>query len=261
MSAKMKQMLITVILICMGLLISDASAMKLTLSDKGLMLLNEYSPHMSGIKATILEKRHIEGVGVEFDIYFPGNEELENSIYYVFSPEGTEEVFKGVDVASCDAFELKFTIVAVDGSTSEGKWSNLGVHMARIIKRAGLETWPKLFQNLRSTRETELFKMTGGNVKAVCSWIGNSPQVAMTHYAQVTEADMKEAAKMTVLNDGEKTVQNTVQPMAEMFGKVQQEDLQVNDISPFDCRNLPQHSDSCLNKTKDIHWALLDLNQ
>ncbi|MCD6175643.1 MAG: right-handed parallel beta-helix repeat-containing protein [Planctomycetes bacterium] len=131
MSAKMKQMLITVILICMGLLISDASAMKLTLSDKGLMLLNEYSPHMSGIKATILEKRYIEGVGVEFDIYFPGNEELENSIYYVFSPEGTEEVFKGVDVASCDAFELKFTIVAVDGSTSEENTGILivGAHM------------------------------------------------------------------------------------------------------------------------------------
>jgi hypothetical protein len=28
--------------------------------------------------------------------------------------------------------------------------------MERIIKRAGLKPWPKLFQNLRSTRETEL---------------------------------------------------------------------------------------------------------
>ena len=64
-------------------------------------------------------------------------------------------------------------------SRYKGKWSNLGVLMARIVKRAGLKPWPKLFQNLRSTRETELFKMTGGNVKAVCSWIGHSPQVAM----------------------------------------------------------------------------------
>ena len=79
-----------------------------------------------------------------------------------------------------------------------------------MIKRAGIEPWPKLFQNCRSTRETELFKMTNGNVKAVCSWIGNSPQVAMTHYAQVTEADMEQAAKMTVLNDGETRVLNQV---------------------------------------------------
>ncbi len=69
--------------------------------------------------------------------------------------------------------------------------------MNKIIARAGLEPWPKTFQNLRSTRETELFKLTNGNVKAVCTWIGNSPEVAMQHYAQVTEADMKEAAKLT----------------------------------------------------------------
>ena len=68
--------------------------------------------------------------------------------------------------------------------------------MSKIISRAGYKVWPKLFQNLRSTRETELFKMTNGNVKAVCSWIGNSPEIAMQHYAQVTEADIQEAAKI-----------------------------------------------------------------
>ncbi len=96
-----------------------------------------------------------------------------------------------------------------------GKWTNLGVNMARIIKRAGLKPWPKLFQNCRSTRETELFKLTGGNVKAVCSWIGNSPTVAMQHYAQITEADMKQAAKLSVLNNAEKRVHNRVHTTAE----------------------------------------------
>ncbi len=33
---------------------------------------------------------------------------------------------------------------------------NLRTHLTRIIKRAGLEPWSKLFHNLRSTRETEL---------------------------------------------------------------------------------------------------------
>jgi hypothetical protein len=73
----------------------------------------------------------------------------------------------------------------------------------------------KLFQNCRSTRETELFMMTGGNVKAVCSWIGNSPAVAMQHYAQVTEADMNAVAKMTLLEGAEQLVQNTAHPNDE----------------------------------------------
>ena len=33
---------------------------------------------------------------------------------------------------------------------------NLGTHFRRIVKRAGVEPWPKLFQNLRATRATEL---------------------------------------------------------------------------------------------------------
>ena len=84
---------------------------------------------------------------------------------------------------------------------------NLRTQMHKIIRRAGLEPWPKTFQNLRSTRETELFKLTG-NIKAVCTWIGNSPDVALKHYAQVTEADTKEVLKLSVLADGKKRVQN-----------------------------------------------------
>jgi len=83
---------------------------------------------------------------------------------------------------------------------------NLRTQMMRIIRRAGLEPWPKLFQNLRSTRETELFKATG-NIKAVCKWIGNSPDVALKHYAQITEQDLQQAAEMKVLKQAEKAVE------------------------------------------------------
>ena len=95
------------------------------------------------------------------------------------------------------------------------KTVNLRTQMNKIIKRAGLEIWPKTFQNLRSSRETELFKLTSGNIKAVCEWIGNSPEVAMMHYAQITEADMKEAAKMTILNAAEKEVHDPVHTGAD----------------------------------------------
>ena len=37
-----------------------------------------------------------------------------------------------------------------------GDDQNLRTQFCRIIEQAGLEPWPKPFQNLRSTRETEL---------------------------------------------------------------------------------------------------------
>jgi hypothetical protein len=137
----------------------------------------------------------------------------------------------------------------------KGRWPNLGTGMIQIVKNAGLTPWPKIFQNCRSTRETELFKMTDGNVKAVCEWIGNSPEVAMKHYAQTTEADTKEAAKMSVLNDGEKRVQNQVHPMTEMSGNIQQEENREDDVSPFDGRNLPDISEPCRNIDKSSSVA------
>ena len=108
-----------------------------------------------------------------------------------------------------DAFDIAKTGQVYCIARSRDNGANLRTHMNRIIKRAGLEPWPKTFQNLRSTRETELFKLTG-NIKAVCTWIGNSPDVALKHYAQITEADQREAVKLSVLNSGKKRVQNPV---------------------------------------------------
>ena len=63
--------------------------------------------------------------------------------------------------------------------------SNLRTLMMKIIQRAGLKPWPKLFQNLRSTRETEL--ADDFPIQVVCDWIGNTEAVAAKHYLQVTE--------------------------------------------------------------------------
>src|SRR5262249_37837408 len=55
-----------------------------------------------------------------------------------------------------------------------------------------VESWPKLFQNLRASRETEL--AAAFPLHVVCRWIGNSALVAQKHYLQVTEADFERAA-------------------------------------------------------------------
>lgn len=75
---------------------------------------------------------------------------------------------------------------------------NLRTHMTRIVKNAGLEPWPRIFHNLRASRQTELEETFPSHV--VCKWIGNSPQVARKHYLQMTEAHFDRALQAT--NEG-----------------------------------------------------------
>ncbi|MCX7428954.1 MAG: tyrosine-type recombinase/integrase [Planctomycetia bacterium] len=81
--------------------------------------------------------------------------------------------------------------------------ANLRTQLERIIRRAGLEPWVKPFQNLRSTRETELAKEHPMHV--VCSWIGNSSTVAARHYLQVRDEDFDRAAMRDAESDAATT--------------------------------------------------------
>lgn len=69
--------------------------------------------------------------------------------------------------------------------------TNLRTQMQRILKNAGITPWPKLFQNLRASRESELIKVHG--IELACEWIGNTPAVAMKHYLQITDEDREKA--------------------------------------------------------------------
>jgi hypothetical protein len=80
-----------------------------------------------------------------------------------------------------------------------GKKPNLGTRMGKIIRRAGLEPWPKLFHNLRASRQTELVQRFPEHV--VCEWIGNSQAVAREHYLRVTDADYAKATYLASLGE------------------------------------------------------------
>ncbi|QDT89175.1 tyrosine-type recombinase/integrase [Gimesia algae] len=73
---------------------------------------------------------------------------------------------------------------------------NLRTTMQKIVKRAGLNQWPRLFQNLRSSRETELLS-EGFQLQTVVAWLGNSAVVALKNYLQVREDDYKKATQNT----------------------------------------------------------------
>jgi integrase len=71
--------------------------------------------------------------------------------------------------------------------------TNLRTSMMKIVLRAGLAPWPRLFQNLRSSRETELCERFPEHL--VCQWLGNSPQVARRHYLQMLDHYFEQAAQ------------------------------------------------------------------
>jgi len=72
-------------------------------------------------------------------------------------------------------------------------WKNVNLRTTflKIVKRAGLSPWPRLFHNLRASRETELVESFP--VQVVTSWLGNTPSVALRHYLITTEEHFQSA--------------------------------------------------------------------
>lgn len=87
---------------------------------------------------------------------------------------------------------------------------NLGTQFKRIVRRAGLEPWPRVWHNLRASRQTELTERFPLHV--VCGWLGNTTTVAAQSYLSVREADYETARAST---SSAKAVQNPVQQAAE----------------------------------------------
>jgi hypothetical protein len=93
-----------------------------TLSDEALMSLDVYqygNPEGDPNLPRVIARRNIDGPGVEFDIYFPGDNERKdnNAIMYVSCIDRGKETLTHADVNGFDAFALKFTLVAVDGKS------------------------------------------------------------------------------------------------------------------------------------------------
>ena len=81
--------------------------------------------------------------------------------------------------------------------------ANLRSQFLRIIEQAGVKPWPRLFQNLRASRETELAETH--SIHVVCAWMANSERIAAKHYLQVRDSDFKRAAENAVAGSRTKT--------------------------------------------------------
>ena len=68
---------------------------------------------------------------------------------------------------------------------------NLRTMFSKIIRRAGLEPWPRLWHNLRASCESDLAQAFP--LAVVTKWLGNTPSIAMRHYVDPTDAAFQRA--------------------------------------------------------------------
>ncbi len=128
--------------------------------------------------------------------------------------------------------------------------ANLRTQFQRYIEKAGAKPWPKLWQNLRASRATELADQFPSHVCA--SWLGHTERIADAFYRQVTDEHFARATaggaepdKETAAKTFEKAAQNPAQQATEMARKATQPDPVKNEKSPdmqrvsAACKKLP----------------------
>ncbi|MCH7726586.1 MAG: site-specific integrase [Planctomycetes bacterium] len=120
---------------------------------------------------------------------------------------------------------------------------NLRTQFNRILKRAGVTPWARLFQNLRASRETELANTFPLHV--VTEWLGNTPAIAMKHYLQVTDAHYQQANEDSGGARGGAMVVQQVVPSAS-GGDCQEmtETKQASGVAP-DLATFPKAFETC----------------
>jgi integrase len=116
-----------------------------------------------------------------------------------------------------DAFELADSGAEFVVSRYRDTTANLRTQLLRIIDRAGLEPWPRLFNAMRASRATEL---AAEYPAAVCtSWLGHTQAVAETHYHMVRDSDFDRATGVSGAESGAHLSQKSSQQQAAEHGE------------------------------------------
>jgi integrase len=129
-------------------------------------------------------------------------EDIDWEVNRISIPEPKVKHHEGRVIRSCPIFpEQRPTVTRASepapvssgcNTTMGRKNSNLRTEMTRLLRRAGVSGWPRLFHSMRASRQTELQREFPLHV--VCSWLGNSPRIAQQSYLLVTEDDFAKAA-------------------------------------------------------------------
>lgn len=154
---------------------------------------------------------------------------------------------------------------------------NLRTSLLRYLARAGVAPWPRLWQNLRSSRETELAERWPLHV--VTKWFGNTEAIAKKHYLQVTDehyeraaAGLPAAAESPAVDSPSSVGQNDakddalprrcvpLRPNAAPSTTPSKPTLKFKRIAHLR-RCAQSHADQRIDSRLVHQWALLDSNQ
>ena len=87
----------------------------------------------------------------------------------------------------------------------EREWggANLRTQFGKIVRRAGVDPWPRLWHSLRASCESDLAQSFP--LATVTKWLGNTPSVALRHYVDPTEAAFDRAVSWMPSESGAKS--------------------------------------------------------
>ena len=122
-------------------------------------------------------------------------------------------------------------------SRYRAKNSNLRTQFERIIKRANVEPWERLFHNLRASRQTELMMQFPAHV--VCDWLGNDEATATRHYLQTTPAHFEQASQGTTAAGWHRGWRQVAQDMATKAAKANRNESQETKTATGVTANMP----------------------
>ena len=142
--------------------------------------------------------------------------------------------------------------------------ANLRTQLLRIMDRAGVKPWPRLFQNMRASRETELSRRHPLHV--VTAWIGNSAPIAARHYLQVNDTDFDAALQRDAQSDARATQKPTQQltgdsgtSLQETQQALENQGLVLTSSSACDDVQMypvpPGESNPCSRAENPMSWA------
>ena len=92
-----------------------------------------------------------------------------------------------------------------------GDWRsvNLRTQFLKLLKRAGVEPWPKLWHNMRASFESDLAR--DFPLSVVTQWLGNTITIAMKHYIDVTDKHFERAINWNPIEEEKEVERKSVE--------------------------------------------------
>lgn len=125
------------------------------------------------IRVFSTKTEHLRGGGVRYCPIFP---ELREVLLEAFERAGEGQVY-----------------LLSEEMRGRGTGANLRTRFEKILERAGVVPWTRLFHSMRASRQTEL--AAEWPLHVVCAWLGNSEAVAAKHYLKVRDEDFARASR------------------------------------------------------------------